>query len=65
MEEGFEAFGEILDRKLLVLEARTILVIEPTKLLENLCMSRVISHNTFISILGLNMLSMRQFRPRH
>lgn len=47
---------QVLNSQFLILETRAILVVQPTKLLQNLGMVWIIVHNTFVSILGTTML---------
>lgn len=47
---SLEAFGQVLNRRVLILEGRTILMIQPPKLLENLGMIGVINDHALISV---------------
>lgn len=46
----------MLDGEFLILEGRSVLVIEPPKLLKNLCVTGVISDDAFVGILRAGML---------
>lgn len=46
----FETLCEILDGEFLVLEGRPVLVVEPSELLEHLCVGRVVRDDAFVGI---------------
>lgn len=48
----FETLGQELDGKFLVLERRSLLVVEPAELLENFCMSGVVVDHALVRALG-------------
>jgi len=52
---SYQTLGQILDCEILVLEGGTILVVEPSQLLKNLGVTRII-HNMLVGIFGLRML---------
>ena len=59
LRTGLETPSEVSDRSLLILKRRSILVVKPTKLLENFGVVRVIGHDTFVRSLGVYKLPKR------
>lgn len=53
---GLETLGKILYSEFLVLEGRTVLVVQPTKLLKNFGVSRIVSDDAFVSVFSADML---------
>lgn len=56
---SLETPREVGDRSLLVLKRRSVLVVEPTKLLENLGVVWIIGNHPFIRHLGVHKLPKR------
>lgn len=52
----FERFGEVLNRQFLILERRPVLMIQPSKLLKDLGMRRIISDDSLVRILRPRMV---------
>ena len=52
----FETLGQVSDGEILILEGTAILMIQPAKLLENLCMVGVLDYDAFICVFGMCML---------
>ena len=53
---SLETLGKILYRKLLILEGRAVLVIQPAELLKNFGMSGVVSDDTLVRVFSADML---------
>ena len=59
LRTSLETPSEVSDRSLLVLKRRPVLVVKPTKLLENFSVVWVISHDPFVRPLGVYKLPRR------
>ena len=53
LRTGLETPSEVSDRSLLILKRRSVLVVKPTKLLENFSVVWVIGHDSFVCPLGV------------
>lgn len=53
---GLKAFGQVLNSKILILEGRSILMVEPSQLLQNLRVTGIVGYNAFVGVLRKLML---------
>jgi hypothetical protein len=56
---SFETLGQILDSGVLVLERRAVLMVEPTELLKNFGVARVLGDDPFVGIFSADILKKR------